>query len=102
MPPFVHHALLTSAARTMDQALDFLRRCAAIRIELPQAHAVTLFDAIPMPLARLASESRGQLLVEAPRRSDLHAFLNAWLPCLRAMGNRGVLRWNIEVDPQAI
>jgi primosomal protein N' (replication factor Y) len=102
MPPFVHHALLTSAARTMEQALDFLRKCAALGPDLPESHSVTLFDAIPMPLARLASESRGQLLVEAPRRGDLHAFLNAWLPRLRAMGSRGVLRWNIEVDPQAI
>jgi len=63
---------------------------------------VTLYDAVPMPLARLASESRGQLLVEAVRRTDLHAFLDAWLPRLRAMGNRGILRWNVEVDPQAI
>ena len=102
MPPFVHHALLTSAARTMEPALDFLRRCAALREHLDEARAVTLYDAVPMPLARLASESRGQLLVEAVRRADLHAFLDAWLPHLRAMGNRGILRWNVEVDPQAI
>jgi primosomal protein N' (replication factor Y) len=107
MPPFVHHALLTSAARTMEQAIEFLRRCAAVKDELAAqdpdaARGVTLYDAVPMPLARLASESRGQLLVEAARRADLHAFLNAWLPRLRAMGNRGVLRWGVEVDPQAI
>jgi len=102
MPPFVHLALLTSAARTMEQALEFLRRCAALQEGLPQAQAVTLFDAVPMPLARLASESRGQLLVESRRRSDLHAFLDAWLPLVRALGSRGVLRWGIEVDPQAI
>ena len=102
MPPFVHQALLTSAARTMEQALEFLRRCAACKEELPQARAVTVFDAVPMPLARLASESRGQLLVEATRRADLHAFLDAWLPRVRALGHRGVLRWSVEVDPQAI
>jgi primosomal protein N' (replication factor Y) len=102
MPPFVHQALLTAAARTLEQAIDFLRRCRALKDGLAEAPAVTLFDAVPMPLARLASESRGQLLVEAPRRADLHAFLNAWLPLLRDMGNRGVLRWGIEVDPQSI
>jgi primosomal protein N' (replication factor Y) len=102
MPPFVHHALLTAAARTMEQAIDFLRRCRELHEGLAQSAAVTVFDAVPMPLARLASESRGQLLVEAPRRADLHAFLNAWLPLLRDMGNRGVLRWAIEVDPQSI
>ena len=102
MPPFVHQALLTAAARTLEQAIDFLRRCRELHEGLPQSSAVTVFDAVPMPLARLASESRGQLLVEAPRRADLHAFLNVWLPLLRDMGNRGVLRWAIEVDPQSI
>jgi primosomal protein N' (replication factor Y) len=102
MPPFVHQALLTTAARTLEQALDFLRRCRELRPELGPAASVTLYDAVPMPLARLASESRGQLLIEAVRRSDLHRFLNAWLPLLKEMGNRGVLRWGIEVDPQAI
>ncbi len=102
MPPFVHHALLTAAARTIEQAIDFLRRCRALQDGLPEAGAVTVYDAVPMPLARLASESRGQLLVEAPRRADLHAFLNAWLPRLREMGHRGVLRWGIEVDPTSI
>jgi primosomal protein N' (replication factor Y) len=102
MPPFVHQALLTAAARTIEQALDFLRRCRALHEALPQVAGVTLYDAVPMPLARLASESRGQLLIEAGRRADLHAFLKAWLPLLREMGNRGVLRWSIEVDPQAI
>jgi len=102
MPPFVHQALLTAAARTMEQALQFLQRCVCCKDELPQASAVTVFDAVPMPLARLASESRGQLLVEAKRRADLHAFLDVWLPRVRAMSSTGVLRWAIEVDPQTI
>lgn len=102
MPPFVHHALLTAAARTMEQAIDFLRRCRELQAGLPEADAVTVYDAVPMPLARLASESRGQLLLEAPRRADLHAFLDAWLPRLREMGQRGVLRWGIEVDPPSV
>jgi primosomal protein N' (replication factor Y) len=102
MPPFVHHALLTCAARSLEQALEFLHRCAEQREGLASCAGVTLFDAVPMPLARLAAESRGQLLVEAARRPDLHAFLNDWLPRLRALGSRGVLRWAIEVDPQAI
>jgi len=102
MPPFVHQALLTAAARTMEQAIDFLRRCRELQEGLAEAAGVMLFDAVPMPLARLASESRGQLLLEARRRADLHAFLNAWLPLVRNMGNRGVLRWAIEVDPQSI
>ena len=102
LPPFVHQALLTCAARTMDQALAFLRRCEECGQELAAARTVTVFDAVPMSLAKLASESRGQLLVEAPRRADLHAFLDQWLARVRALGSSGVFRWAIEVDPQAI
>ncbi len=102
MPPFVHHALLTCAARSLEPALDFLQRCVQLRLDASQLAPVTLFDPVPMPLARLAAESRAQLLVEAQRRADLHEFLNGWLPRVRAMGNRGVLRWAIEVDPQSI
>jgi primosomal protein N' (replication factor Y) len=102
MPPFVHHALLTAAARTMEQALEFLRHCAQLREALEREHKISLFDAVPMPLARLASESRAQLLVESAQRPQLHAFLREWLPLIRAQGARGVLRWAIEVDPQAI
>jgi primosomal protein N' (replication factor Y) len=102
LPPFVHQALLTAAAKTMERALDFLRRCAALKDEAGPAERVTLYDAVPMPLPRLASESRGQLLIESAQRADLHAFLDAWLPLLRAQGSSGVLRWSVEVDPQAI
>jgi len=37
------------------------------------------------------------LLVEADQRSQLHAFLGAWLATLRAQ--RTAVRWKIEVDP---
>jgi primosomal protein N' (replication factor Y) len=102
LPPFVHQALLTACARTLEQALEFLQGCALQSEALARPPGVTLFDAVPMPLARLASESRAQLLVESGHRGELHAFLDAWLPRLRALGHRGILRWAIEVDPQAI
>ncbi len=101
LPPFVHQALLTCAARTLEQAIGFLQRCAALDCG-SASEGISLYDPVPMPLARLAAESRGQLLVEAPRRADLHAFLKPWLAGVRALGNRGILRWAIEVDPQSI
>ncbi len=102
MPPFVYQALLRATARTLDAALAFLEAAARTGGELAGRHGVTLYDAVPMPLARLASESRGQLLVEAARRADLHGFLDAWLPALRERGSGGVLRWDLEVDPQSV
>jgi primosomal protein N' (replication factor Y) len=100
MPPFSYQALLTASAHDLDTALAFLRRCRALGE--PLAQDVLLFDPVPMPMVRLASRSRAQLLVEAARRGALHAFLAAWMPLLRAARARGVERWDLDVDPQAI
>ena len=55
-------------------------------------------------LERLAGLYRAQLLVEAPRRADLQAFLSDWLPAVAmlARARRPQVRWQIEVDPQQI
>jgi primosomal protein N' (replication factor Y) len=102
MPPFMPQALLTAQARTLEAALSFLTQARSIGRSLPEP--ARLYDPVPMPLARLAGVFRAQLLAEAPRRSALQAFLRAWLARLRdgepAPGPR--VRWQIEVDPQAI
>jgi primosomal protein N' (replication factor Y) len=61
-----------------------------------------LYDPVPMPLARLASEMRAQLLVEASRRASLHQFLEAWLHQVRSIKAPRRLRWHIDVDPLGI
>jgi len=40
---------------------------------------------------------RAQLLIESASRAALQATLRAWQPILRTL--KGVLRWNLEVDP---
>ncbi len=102
MPPFVPQALLTAQAKTLDAAIAFLAQARERgRTRVPE---VSLYDPVPMPLARLAGVSRAQMLVEAPSRSQLQAFLREWLADLRcpepASGPR--VRWQIEVDPQEI
>ena len=102
MPPFVPQALLTAQAKSLEAALAFLSRaCALGRAVRERAN---LYDPVPMPLARLAGVYRAQMLVDAPRRSQLQAFLREWLARLREgeppPGPR--VRWQIEVDPQEI
>jgi primosomal protein N' (replication factor Y) len=53
-----------------------------------------------MPMARLAGRERAQLLLEAPARAPLHAFLRDWLPAVA--GLKGAVRWQIEIDPLEI
>ncbi len=102
MPPFVPQALLTAQARSLEAALAFLAHARSLGRALPET--ATLYDPVPMPLARLAGVFRAQMLVEAPRRSQLQDFLREWLARLRA-GDASPLprvQWQIEVDPQEI
>jgi primosomal protein N' (replication factor Y) len=102
MPPYVAQALLTAQAKSLDTAIAFLawarRRGRARRAE------VSLYDPVPMPLARLAGVFRAQMLVEAKRRALLQPFLRDWLAELRGAEPppTGRARWHLEVDPQEI
>jgi primosomal protein N' (replication factor Y) len=98
LPPFVFQALLRVEAGKLDIALDFLARARVAGALDPAAGpAVTLFDPVPMPMARLAGKERAQLLLESASRKALHVFLDAWLPRIAEL--KGAVRWQIEVDP---
>jgi primosomal protein N' (replication factor Y) len=101
LPPFVHQALLTAEARTMAAALAVLGQARGLAVE--QAW-LRIYDAVPMPLAKLAGVHRAQLLVESPQRTRLQAWLRDWLPQVRqlAQAARPRVRCQIEVDPQQI
>lgn len=101
MPPFTFQALLTAEARALESALEFLRQARALGRRLAAERAVKLYDAVPMPLARLAGVHRAQLLSESSRRRELQSWLAEWLSALRTLRPSGV-RWQIEVDPQRI
>jgi primosomal protein N' (replication factor Y) (superfamily II helicase) len=97
LPPFVYQALLRAEGRTVDAALAFLQQAAAALTEISAAERVTVYDAVPMTIVKVANVHRAQLLIESASRAALQATLRAWQPALRAL--KGVLRWNVEVDP---
>lgn len=97
LPPFVYQALLRAEARTLEAALAFLQAAAAALAGIDSAARVTIYDAVPMTIVKVANVHRAQLLVESASRAALLAALRAWQPALRA--TKGVLRWNLEVDP---
>jgi primosomal protein N' (replication factor Y) len=97
LPPFAYQALLRAEGRTFDAALAFLREAAAALTGIGAADRVTIYDPVPMTVVKVANVHRAQLLVESASRAALLATLRAWQPALRAL--KGVLRWNLEVDP---
>lgn len=100
-PPYTYQAMLRAEAPNMTTSLQFLREAMA---QFP-AEAVagvtpiTVFDPVPMRMARLASLERAQVLIESSSRPILQHYLTHWRQCLSGMKLPSRLRWHLEVDP---
>jgi primosomal protein N' (replication factor Y) (superfamily II helicase) len=97
LPPFVYQAMLRAEGRTLEAALAFLEQAAAAFAPLPGADRVSVYDAVPLTIVKVFNVHRAQLLLESGSRAALQSALRAWQPVLRSL--KGVLRWNVEVDP---
>ena len=97
-PPYAYQAMLRAEAPQMADAIAFLATARAWPAAAGHAD-VTLYDPVPMRLARLANLERAQLLVESPSRRALQAFLCGWGELLDAIKAPSRLRWHLEVDP---
>jgi primosomal protein N' (replication factor Y) len=97
-PPFSFQALLRAEAPAMEQSLAFLAEAREAARDLA-GEAISLYDPVPMRMARLMSLERAQLLVESAQRPALQAFLAAWNERLEALRTVGSLRWHLDVDP---
>jgi primosomal protein N' (replication factor Y) len=102
MPPFASQALLRAEARSLETALEFLRNARTEGRKIAGGNAIALYDAVPMPLAKLAGVHRAQLLVETAARPALQRWLPIWLQRVREMQFSPRVHWQIEVDPQEI
>jgi primosomal protein N' (replication factor Y) (superfamily II helicase) len=99
LPPFVYQAMLRAEGRTLEAALDFLGAAAAEFGALAGAERVTVYDAVPLTIVKVFNVHRAQLLLECASRAVLQNALRAWQPALRGLKIKGVIRWNVEVDP---
>src|SRR5436309_14197891 len=95
-PPFVFEAALRAESRDELRAQRFLR--SAIDRSPPRSASITVFDPVPMSLARLAGVERAQVLVQSRSRPRLQTFLAEWSDALYRMPSHGV-RWHLDVDP---
>jgi len=95
-PPFVFEAALRAESRDAVRAQRFLR--SAIERAPQRGASITVFDPVPMSLARLAGVERAQVLLQSRSRPRLQAFLREWSDTLYRMPTHGV-RWHLDVDP---
>lgn len=122
LPPFSHLTVLRVEARTVEAAQAFLAEATAAAREIVEAGAagdgsaaaataamaigadVTLYPAVPAPVARVADLERWQMLLESASRPALQGLLREWSPRLLALRerHRGVVRWALDVDPLSL
>ena len=114
LPPFSHQALLRADAREQSMAQGFLTAArqtleAWLAQEEGGAEAlaqVSLYPAVPMSLQKVADVERAQMLIESPSRKHLHRVLSRMQDVLHTLrgdpAHKGLIRWLVDVDPQAI
>ncbi len=97
-PPSTHQAMLRAEAPELAQALAFLKAAGESGHAL-RTGEVSLYDAVPMRLHRLAHLERAQMLAESRSRPALQAFLAQWVAAIRGLKASKALRWHVDVDP---
>ena len=114
LPPISHQALLRADARSQDVAqglLNAAREALEAQLSADPATAdlvmqVSVYPAVPMSMQRVADVERAQMLLESPSRMALQKMLwllHGVLHQLRSQPeHKGVIRWLVDVDPQAI
>jgi primosomal protein N' (replication factor Y) len=96
-PPYSRLAALRASARSAEAALAFLAAARALVRRAPAG--VRLLGPVPAAMAKRAGRYHAQLLVESRERSQLHGFLDAWLPQVEQQRSARALRWSLDVDP---
>ncbi len=114
LPPISHQALLRADARTQEAAqalLNAARETLETQLSADPATTdlvmqVSVYPAVPMSMQRVADVERAQMLLESPNRMALQKMLwhlHGVLHQVRSQPeHKGVIRWLVDVDPQAI
>jgi primosomal protein N' (replication factor Y) len=96
LPPYAHQILLRAEAHQRTAVDAFLAEAAAA---LPPHHGLQLAGPMPAPMPLRAGRHRGQLLLEAPRRGELHRVARPWALQLAELSAARKVRWSLDVDP---
>jgi primosomal protein N' (replication factor Y) len=96
LPPYSHQVLLRVDAAQRPSVDAFL---AAAKAALPEQASLQVAGPMPAPMPLRGGRHRGQLLLEAGSRAQLHGMLRPWRLALRALREARRVRWSLDVDP---
>ena len=97
LPPYAPCALIRADAARLDQAEAFLSAIKATLTE--QGIGGQCIGPLPAPMTRRAGRYRASLILQAPRRGELHRQLSLACATGEQLKKTGGLRWSVDVDP---
>ena len=97
-PPWSSLALVRAEAIERDLVFNFLGEAAALARREASA-ALRVLGPAAAPMERRAGRHRGQLLLPADARKDLHRVLPGVRAALAALPSQHRVRWSLDVDP---
>ncbi|MGB8856914.1 MAG: primosomal protein N' [Burkholderiales bacterium] len=98
-PPYNYQTLLRFESVNASAVEEFARLAGKLARDLRPAHAaITIYDAVPAAVARVAGKERMHLLVQSASRPHLQKFSSAWHAALSEQNAKQV-RWAMDVDP---
>ena len=101
LPPFSYQALMRAESRDEKAASEFLER-AAREATAVATKGIVVLGPVPAPIERRDGRYHAHLLAQSDRRSNLQAFLTAWLAKVWALKGSSKVRWSLDTDPQEI
>lgn len=102
LPPFTYLALLRAESKERETTHEFLMGAKSSLENMPQIGKINLLGPIPAPMERCGGQFRGQLLLQAAKRSELQDALRLWVPTLVRGKIVAKVRWSLDVDPQEL
>jgi len=97
-PPWSSLALLRAEATEREAVFAFLND-AGTAARAAVSPGVRVLGPAPAPMERRSGRYRGQLLVQAEARRDLHRFLPEFRAAIATLPSQRRVRWNLDVDP---
>jgi len=101
-PPYSYLALLRAEAGLRQVAFDYLDEAFSLARQIISDHQLTdirLLGPAPAPMERRSGRYRGQLLLQAGQRGQLHRLLKHLRPALEGLKSGRKARWSLDIDP---
>lgn len=104
MPPYTYQALIRAESNRVQHYQDFLQYCfniiTACQKNQNKQENIQLLGPVSAPMEKKAGKFRGQLLIQASERRQLHSILNELIHVIEQNKAAQRVRWSVDIDPQ--